>query len=380
MGHTIGIDLGTTYSAAARVNELGKPELLVNRDGDRITPSVVLFQDELPIVGTMAKRSAATAPLDVVQFVKRSMGDPTWKFETSGGTSYRPEEISAIILRRLKDDAELVLDGEVTNAVITVPAYFDDAPRRATMDAGRIAGLDVRRVLNEPTAAALAYGIDTAVDGTVLVYDLGGGTFDVTVMAVEGGEFDVLATHGDRNLGGFDFDNLLMRLLDDAFRAAGGPSLLEDPEAEADLREKAEIAKRSLTTVEQTRVVLAAGGVTKVIPLTRAAFEDVTSSLLSRTRDIAEMVVDDAGLDWAKVEPRPARRRIDPDADDRADAPAGRRAGAGSRRQPRTRSSRWAPPCRPTSSTSTPRPAGRGRTARGSRCSCRRSRCRGSAT
>ena len=261
----------------------------------------MLFQDELPIVGAMAKRSAATAPLDVVQFVKRSMGDPTWKFETSGGTSYRPEEISAILLRRLKDDAELALGGEVTDAVITVPAYFDDAPRRATMDAGRIAGLTVRRVLNEPTAAALAYGVETRVDGTVLVYDLGGGTFDVTVMAVEGGAFDVLATHGDRNLGGFDFDNLLMRLLDDRFQAAGGPSLLDDPEAEADLREKAEIAKRSLTSVEQTRVVLAAGGVSKVVPLTRADFEDATSSLLSRTRDVAELVIGDAGLDWAKI-------------------------------------------------------------------------------
>ncbi|WP_020573663.1 Hsp70 family protein [Actinopolymorpha alba] len=301
MGHTIGIDLGTTFSAAARVNELGKPEIVVNRDGERLTPSVVLFQDELPIVGTMAKRSAATAPLDVVQFVKRSMGDPTWKFETSGGTSYRPEEISAIILKRIKDDVELALGDEVTDAVITVPAYFDDAPRRATMDAGRIAGLNVRRVLNEPTAAALAYGIETEVSGNVLVYDLGGGTFDVTIMRVEGGEFDVLATHGDRNLGGFDFDNALMRLLDERFQAAGGPSLLDNPETEADLREKAEIAKRSLTTVEQTRVVLATAGTTKVLPLTRAEFEDVTSSLRSRTRDVAEMVVGDAGLDWSKI-------------------------------------------------------------------------------
>ncbi|GAA2758124.1 Hsp70 family protein [Actinopolymorpha rutila] len=302
MGHTIGIDLGTTYSAAARVNELGKPEIVVNRDGERLTPSVVLFQDELPIVGTMAKRSAVTAPLDVVQFVKRSMGDPSWKFETSGGTTYRPEEISAIILRRIKDDVELALGSPVTDAVVTVPAYFDDAPRRATIDAGRIAGLNVARVLNEPTAAALAYGVEHEVEGTVCVYDLGGGTFDVTVMRVGGGDFDVLATHGDRNLGGFDFDNLLMRLLDERFQAAGGPSLLDGAEAEADLREKAEIAKRSLTTVEQTRVVLSGGGVSKVVPLTRAEFEDVTSSLISRTRDIAEIVVGDAGLDWSGVD------------------------------------------------------------------------------
>jgi molecular chaperone DnaK len=302
VGHTIGIDLGTTFSAAAKVNQFGKPEIIMNRDGENITPSVVMFQGEIPIVGTMAKRSAATSPLDVVQFVKRSMGDPSWRFETSGGTSYRPEEISAIIIKRLAEDVELALGGSVTDAVITVPAYFDDAPRRATIDAGRIAGLNVRRVLNEPTAAALAYGVDTAVDGTVLVYDLGGGTFDVTVMRVGGGEFEVLATHGDRNLGGFDFDNLLMQLLNERFRAEGGGDLLDDDVAEADLRDKAEIAKRSLTSVEQTRVVLASGGVSKVLTVTRSEFEDVTSSLLSRTRDIASMVVEDAGLQWAGVD------------------------------------------------------------------------------
>lgn len=302
MGHTIGIDLGTTFSAAAKVNQLGKPEIILNRDGENITPSVVLFQDEIPIVGTMAKRSAASSPLDVVQFVKRAMGDPTWRFETTGGTSFRPEEISAIIIKRLKEDVELALGGEVTDAVITVPAYFDDAPRRATMDAGRIAGLNVRRVLNEPTAAALAYGVDSQTEGTFLVYDLGGGTFDVTVMRVQQGEFEVLATHGDRNLGGFDFDNLLMRLLNDRYQEQGGSDLLADDTAEADLREKAEIAKRSLTSVEQTRVVVAKDGVSKVIQVTRAEFEDVSSALLSRTRDIARMVVEDAGLAWQQID------------------------------------------------------------------------------
>jgi molecular chaperone DnaK len=302
VGLTIGIDLGTTYSSAAWVNRQGKPELLVNRDGDRLTPSVVLFSGEIPIVGAMAKRSATSAPLDVVQFVKRSMGDPTWKFETAGGRTYRPEEISALILKRLKEDAELTLDAEVTDAVVTVPAYFDDAPRRATMDAGRIAGLRVRRVLNEPTAAALAYGLEATAAGNVLVYDLGGGTFDVTVLAIAGGEFDVRATHGDRNLGGFDFDNQLMRLLDERFVAAGGPPLLDDPESETDLRDKAEIAKRSLTTVDQARVVLAGGGATRSVVVTRADFEAATSSLLSRTRDVAELVVDDAGLDWDGID------------------------------------------------------------------------------
>ncbi|WP_051114022.1 Hsp70 family protein [Actinopolymorpha alba] len=304
-GRAVGIDLGTTYSAVARVNEFGKPAILPNRDGENITPSVVFFAGEQPIIGTMAKRSAVTSPLDVVQFVKRSMGDPTWRFETEAGTAYRPEEISALILKRLKEDAARTLNADVTDAVITVPAYFDDGPRRATIDAGTIAGLNVLRVLNEPTAAALAYGID-GIDGTasetILVYDLGGGTFDVTAMWIHADEFRVLATHGDRNLGGFDFDNALMRLLDERFVAAGGPSLLDVDEWEAGLRERAEVAKHTLTTVDRTRVALSAGGFSTVVPVTRAELEDVTSALLSRTRDIAEQVVEEAGLTWTSVD------------------------------------------------------------------------------
>jgi molecular chaperone DnaK len=298
----IGIDLGTTFSAAARVNQLGKPEIITNREGEAITPSVVQFQGDTILVGTMAKRSAAIAPLDTVQFVKRFINDPTWRFETSEGVTYRPEEISAIILRRLKEDAEIALDGPVTDAVITVPAYFDDGARRATKDAGTIAGLTVHRVLNEPTAAALAYGLDPTVSGTVLVYDLGGGTFDVTIMRVGDGQFETLATEGDRNLGGFDWDNELMRTLNDRFQEAGGPDLFDDEQTEADLREKAETAKRALTTIPKTKVVLGAGGVTRTVEITRAEFEDITSSLLSRTRDIAEGVVEAAGLRWADID------------------------------------------------------------------------------
>lgn len=302
VGHMVGVDLGTTFSAVAKVNQLGKPEIIPNREGEAITPSVVLFQGDTTLVGTMAKRSAAVVPLDTVQFVKRAMGDPAWRFETSEGVSFRPEEISAIILRRLKEDAELALDGPVTDAVITVPAYFDDGARRATKDAGAIAGLTVHRVLNEPTAAALAYGLDEDAAGTILVYDLGGGTFDVTIMRVGDGEFETLATHGDRNLGGFDWDNELMQFLNKRFQEAGGPDLLDNEQTEADLREKAENAKRALTTIAKTRVVLGAGGVTKTIEITRAEFEDITSSLLSRTRDIAQIVVEDAGLRWADID------------------------------------------------------------------------------
>ena len=202
MGVMIGIDLGTTYSAVAVVNRSGRPEILPNSEGGRITPSVVLFQGDAVLVGTVAKRSAAIAPLDTIQFVKRAMGDPAWRFETSSGLQLRPEEISAVILRRLKEDAEAYLGEPVTDAVITVPAYFDDGARRATQDAGAIAGLTVHRVLNEPTAAALAYGANRPTVGTVLVYDLGGGTFDVTIMRIADGEFETPATTGDRNLGG----------------------------------------------------------------------------------------------------------------------------------------------------------------------------------
>ncbi|GAB3404971.1 Hsp70 family protein [Flindersiella endophytica] len=301
-GLSVGIDLGTTYSAVARVGELGKPEILPNRDGENITPSVVLFDGERPIVGTMAKRSVVSAPLDVVQFVKRPMGDASWRFSTAAGTSYRPEEVSALILKRLRLDATAALGTEVTDAVITVPAYFDDAARRATIDAGTIAGFNVRRVLNEPTAAALAYGLRGDHDGTVLVYDLGGGTFDVTVLRIAEGSFTVLATFGDRNLGGFDFDNELMRLLDGRFVAAGGRSLLEDDASEASLREQAEIAKHTLTAVEQARVTLAADGVSTPITVTRAEFEAATSSLLSRTRDVAELVIEEADLSWDGID------------------------------------------------------------------------------
>ena len=207
----IGIDLGTTFSAVAFVNEKGVPEIISNREGERLTPSVVLFDGDSPIVGTIAKAAAVTSPLNVVQFIKRQMGNKGWKFKTDGGTAYTPEDISALILKRLKEDAEVALGENIRDAVITVPAYFNDAQRQATKDAGQIAGLNVIRMINEPTAAALAYGIKQ--DGpsqTVLIYDLGGGTFDVTILRIGDGEISVVATGGDKNLGGFDWDNALM--------------------------------------------------------------------------------------------------------------------------------------------------------------------------
>ncbi|NDL60373.1 Hsp70 family protein [Phytoactinopolyspora mesophila] len=301
--HPVGIDLGTTYSAIAYINDLGKPEILPNREGEAITPSVVLFQGGMPLVGSMAKRSAAVAPDDVVQFVKRQMGNRSWSFEASDGSAYSPEEVSALIIKRLKEDAELILgEGTVSDAVITVPAYFDDARRRATMDAGRIAGVNVLRVINEPTAAALAYGIENDEDGTILVFDLGGGTFDVTVLRVSGGEFDILGTEGDRNLGGFDWDNKLIEHVNQRFQAVGRTSLVDDDTALADLRDKAELAKRSLTSVPKTQIAVTHGGVSQAVPVTREGFEELTAGLLSRTRHILENVLHDARLSWPDID------------------------------------------------------------------------------
>lgn len=194
----------------------------------------------------MAKHSVATSPLDVVQFVKRQMGDPNWRFESTNGSSFTAEEVSAIILKKLKNDAELVLGEPVTDAVITVPAYFDDTRRVATKQAGRIAGLNVLRVLNEPTAAALSYGLNYESNGTVLVYDLGGGTFDVTIMEIKDGNFDVLATDGNRNLGGFDFDNRIANYVMEQLESQGaGSDLSLDDALVAEIREKSELAKKA---------------------------------------------------------------------------------------------------------------------------------------
>jgi molecular chaperone DnaK len=302
MGRTIGIDLGTTYSAVGIIGSAGKPEIVPNREGDRITPSVVLFQGDETLVGTMAKRTAPTAPTAVVQFVKRQMGNHDWLFTTSECVSYSPEQVSAIILRRLKEDTEAVLGEDISDVVITVPAYFNDARRKATMDAGKIAGLNVRRIINEPTAAALAFGVSPDADGTVLVYDLGGGTFDVTVMRISQGSFEVVATDGNRNLGGYDWDGALMEHINDQIQAQGGPDLMDDALQAADLGDKAEAAKRALTTMTTTKVFISAGGKAYNVPVTRAEFEDMTSGLLSETRDLTGSVLEAAALTWGQID------------------------------------------------------------------------------
>jgi len=299
----IGIDLGTTFSAVAFVNEDGVPEIIPNREGERITPSVVLFDGDSPIVGTIAKAAATTSPLNVVQFIKRQMGNKAWKFKTDNGSTFTPEEISALILKRLKEDAEVALGEPICDAVITVPAYFNDAQRQATKDAGRIAGLNVVRMINEPTSAALAYGLKQ--DGpvqTILVYDLGGGTFDVTILEIGKGEISVVATGGDKNLGGFDWDNCLMTYLNDAFKAAGGPDLLDSPEHEADLRAKCELAKKTLSTRDKASVLLSARGKSSInAQVTLEKFEELTKPLFKRTISIMEFVLEEAKLNWKDI-------------------------------------------------------------------------------
>ena len=302
MGNAIGIDLGTTNSAVAIVRALGKPEILKNQEGDTCTPSVVLFQDfggvDEPLVGELAKRQAAAYPDDVVQHVKRFLGDPNWRFDSSTDSQYNAEEISAIILKRLKQDAEAALGEPVTDAVITVPAYFDDARRTATKQAGTIAGLNVLRVLNEPTAAALSYGLDSEVEGTVLVYDLGGGTFDVTALRIQGTDFEVLATDGDRNLGGFDWDNVLMNYVAEELAHQGVKGILDDMTAVADLREKAEFAKKALSNLSNTKIQVSFGGSHYRVEVSREQFEAASLTLLMRTQELVEDVLDEAGLTW----------------------------------------------------------------------------------
>lgn len=303
MGRVVGIDLGTTYSAISVVNKYGKPEIMVNREGERITPSVVLFDGSDVVVGSIAKRSAVASPFNVVQFVKRQIGDKSWKFTTEQSEDFTPEEISAMILRRLKEDAETLLGEKVEDAVITVPAYFDDAQRKATQDAGRIAGLNVLRIINEPTAAALAYGLDKMhMEQNILVYDLGGGTFDVTIMHLSPSGLRVLSTGGAKNLGGFDWDNVVMNYLNEEFQKQGGIDLLEDPMLEQDLRDKAEIAKKTLSVRDRTNVFLSANGINTSITLTREKFDELTAPLLNRTKKIMEFVLEDANVDWKDID------------------------------------------------------------------------------
>ncbi|WP_424117498.1 Hsp70 family protein [Rothia mucilaginosa] len=307
MGIAIGIDLGTTNSAAAVVDPTGVPRIVRNRDGANTTPSVVLLQDygagDEPLIGVQAKQHASRVGSDVAQHVKRYMGESSWRFDSATGSSYTSEEISAMILRRLKEDVEMQMNVPVTDAVITVPAYFDDARRLATRHAGEIAGLNVLGVLNEPTAAALAYGVSTRgnTHETVLVYDLGGGTFDVTILNVSGGDFTVLATDGDRRLGGYDFDSELQLMIDERVRSQGGPSCLDDLNTLNVVREQAEQVKKTLSSAPTATVQIAAGNASYRVTIERAEFERRIERLLRRTRDLVIDTLESARLGWSDI-------------------------------------------------------------------------------
>lgn len=303
----IGIDLGTTYSAAAISDDGVSARIIPNEEGVNITPSVVFFPDtdenEEPLVGSMAKNSAATSPYNVVQFIKRQMGNPNYIYTSPNGTDFHPEEISALILKKIKQYSTLHLGEEITDAVITVPAYFDDARRTATKQAGEIAGLNVLQVFNEPTAAAIAYGLNNSNNsGKVLVYDLGGGTYDITLMSINNGSFDVIATDGDPNLGGFDFDNKLRELIIADLAKQGYIVDDYDDVLQSEIREKAESAKRALTTVEQSTIIFTIKGKTYRVKITRDQFEEATRYLLNRTQERLELLLEENDASWQSID------------------------------------------------------------------------------
>ena len=300
MAKVIGIDLGTTNSCVA-VLEGGEPTVIANAEGMRTTPSVVAFKkDGERLVGETAKRQAVTNPDRTISSIKRHMGED-YKV-TIDGKNYTPQDISAMILTKLKNDAEAYLGGTVSEAVITVPAYFNDAQRQATKDAGKIAGLEVKRIINEPTAAALAYGVDKEAEQKIMVYDLGGGTFDVSILDIGDGVIEVLATNGNTHLGGDDFDEAIMKYLVDEFKKAEGIDLSNDKVAMQRLKEAAEKAKIELSGVTSSNINLpyitadATGPKHLDVTLTRAKFNELTAHLVEATVGPVKQAMADAGL------------------------------------------------------------------------------------
>ena len=305
MAKIIGIDLGTTNSCVA-VLEGGEPVVIPNAEGARTTPSVVAFKDNERIVGNAAKRQAITNPDRTISSIKREMGSSYKK--NIDGKDYTPQEISAMILQKLKQDAEAYLGEKVSQAVITVPAYFSDSQRQATKDAGRIAGLEVLRIINEPTAAALAYGMDKENNQKILVYDLGGGTFDVSILEIGDGVFEVLATHGNNRLGGDDFDQRVMDYIIKQFKSESGIDLSSDRMALQRLKEAAEKAKIELSSMAQTNVNLpfitadATGPKHLDMTITRAKFNELTHDLVDKTKDCMHIAMKDAALYNAQID------------------------------------------------------------------------------
>ena len=306
MSKVIGIDLGTTNSVVA-VMEGGEPTVITNTEGSRLTPSVVGFSKTGErLVGQLAKRQTVSNPENTISSIKRHMGE-NYTVDIQG-KKYTPQEISAMILQKLKEDAESYLGEKVTQAVITVPAYFNDAQRQATKDAGKIAGLDVLRIVNEPTAAALAYGLDKGGDGKILVFDLGGGTFDVSILELGDGVFEVKATNGNTHLGGDDFDNKVMNWMISEFKSQTGIDLSQDKMAEQRLKEAAEKAKIELSTVLSTNINLpfitadATGPKHLDLTLTRAKFNELTEDLVQATMEPTRKAIAGSGFSIDEID------------------------------------------------------------------------------
>jgi molecular chaperone DnaK len=297
-----GIDLGTTYSAIAHFDEYGKADIIPNSDNERITPSVILFEDGEVIVGKIAKNQAVSHPENVVQFVKRNMGEPDW-VRVIDGREYTPEILSAIVLKRVVTDAEEAINEHITDVVITVPAYFNDSERKATLDAGKIAGLQVLGLVNEPTAAALAFGMNHLdSQAKALVYDLGGGTFDVTIIEIDGNNIQVLATDGERRLGGRDWDDMLLNYVAESFMAEHGIDPRDDLEAYQDLVTKCEDTKKALSRKPKANVFVQCMGKSAKISITRELFDELTRPLLEQTETYLDVVLQKASLHWKDID------------------------------------------------------------------------------
>src|SRR2546428_1750707 len=300
----VGIDLGTTFSAIAHIDAYGKPQIIPNSETERITPSVIFFDATNVIVGSVAKNSAVAEPEKIVDFVKREIGKPKDQFHRDfEGKIYSAEELSALIIKKLKGDAEKYLDQPVTDAVITVPAYFNDAERTATITAGQLAGLNVLQIINEPTAAALAYGLDKLdTNQTVFVFDLGGGTFDVTIMRIEGHRIEIIATNGDHRLGGKDWDDVIVNFVAEEFDRAHSENPLLDLESYQDLQTRAVAGKIQLSSRPRTAIVHHHQGKSVKVELTREQFEERSRHLVEKCKTICEMVMQEAAMKWDRID------------------------------------------------------------------------------
>jgi molecular chaperone DnaK len=300
----VGIDLGTTFSVVAHIDQYGKPQIIPNSESERITPSVILYDGGNVIVGSVAKNNSVAEAERIVDFVKREIGKPKEQFHREFDNKvYSAEELSALIIKKLKADAEKYLHQPVTDAVITVPAYFNDAERTATITAGQLAGLNVLQIINEPTAAALAYGLDKLdEDQTVFVFDLGGGTFDVTIMRIKAHKIQMIATNGDHRLGGKDWDDVLVNYVAEEFDRAHGENPLLDLQSYQDLQSRALSAKIQLSSRQRTAIVHNYNGKSVKVELTREEFERKTRHLVEKCKTICEMVMQEAKMKWEDLD------------------------------------------------------------------------------